>query len=78
MMNKNNIKIGHLDYGEEPSQCCLRELKEETGIIGISAKLLTVRGEPNRDPRGHTIGIIYNVVVPDNVQPKADDDAATA
>jgi 8-oxo-dGTP pyrophosphatase MutT (NUDIX family) len=32
-----------LDYNEEPKDCCLRELEEETGLLGKTAELLTVK-----------------------------------
>ena len=58
--------------------CCLRELKEETGIAATEPELLTVRGDPNRDPRGHTVTIVYKVIVAPDSKPKAGDDAASA
>eukprot|EP01016_Furgasonia_blochmanni_P011612 TRINITY_DN1531_c0_g1_i8.p2 TRINITY_DN1531_c0_g1~~TRINITY_DN1531_c0_g1_i8.p2 ORF type:complete len:142 (-),score=41.60 TRINITY_DN1531_c0_g1_i8:132-494(-) len=69
---------GHLDYNEDLQDCCLRELREETGLNGTSCTLFGVRGHPLRDPRGHYVTIIYVVRVPDDAQPTAGDDAATA
>ncbi|KAL4511712.1 hypothetical protein ABPG72_012557 [Tetrahymena utriculariae] len=69
---------GFLDYNEEPSKGCLRELKEETGLDGISCELITVKGEPNRDPREHIVTIFYKVEVDQNQKPVANDDAAQA
>ncbi|CAD8074706.1 unnamed protein product [Paramecium sonneborni] len=69
---------GHLDYGEDPIQCCLRELKEETGILGLSVDLIDVKGSPDRDPRGHYVSIVYKIEVPDDAEPIAADDAKTA
>ncbi|EWS74631.1 NUDIX hydrolase (macronuclear) [Tetrahymena thermophila SB210] len=69
---------GFLDYNEEPSQGCLRELKEETGLDGISCELITVKGEPQRDPREHIVSIFYKVEVDQNQRPIANDDAADA
>lgn len=40
---------GHLDYNEDPKDCCLRELKEETGLIGKTIELVNVKGHPLRD-----------------------------
>lgn len=57
---------GHLDYNEDPVDCCLRELKEETGLTGLNAELLDVKGHPLRDPRGHYVSIVYRVMVSEN------------
>ena len=56
----------------------LRELKEECNVDGTSAKLVTVRGKPGRDPRYHVISIVYLVQVDPNSKPEAQDDAASA
>lgn len=69
---------GFVDYNEDPQVGCLRELKEECGLDGTNLKLVTVAGAPLRDPRGHTISIVYRVEVPENAQVQAGDDAATA
>jgi len=69
---------GHVDYNESPETGCLRELMEETSIKGLSTELLTVRGNPDRDPRRHTVTIAYIVPVEEDAQPIAGDDAATA
>jgi len=44
----------------------------------LSVELVDVKGDPQRDPRGHYVTIVYKVEVPENAEPKADDDAATA
>eukprot|EP00743_Colponemidia_sp_Colp-15_P003554 GILK01003835.1.p1 GENE.GILK01003835.1~~GILK01003835.1.p1 ORF type:complete len:177 (-),score=20.14 GILK01003835.1:652-1182(-) len=69
---------GFVDYGEDPEAGCLRELEEECGIKGANAKLVAVRGKPDRDPRKHIVTICYRVDVPAEAQPVAGDDAATA
>lgn len=69
---------GYLDYNEAPAAGCLRELLEETSLTGLSCQLLTVAGEPQRDPRGHVVSIVYLVTVHPDSQPVANDDAATA
>ncbi len=35
---------GHIDYGEDPVDSCIRELKEECGIDGAKPELVAVRG----------------------------------
>ena len=69
---------GFLDYNETPEECCFRELLEETNMKGNSIELLTVAGEPLRDPRGHTVSVIYLVGVEEGTKPQGGDDAAKA
>jgi 8-oxo-dGTP diphosphatase len=52
---------GHIDYGEDPMEACVRELREECGIVGSQPELFEVRGKPDRDPRYHMVGIFYLV-----------------
>ncbi len=69
---------GFVDYGEDPMEAVKRELKEEThaDISNLPPKLITVKGKPDRDPRGHTISIAYCVKIDEKSEIKADDDAA--
>ena len=69
---------GHIDYGEDPVEACVRELKEECGIDGANPELLCVRGKPDRDPRYHMISIFYFVEVSGDSPVVAGDDASTA
>ena len=69
---------GFVDYGEEPEHGCIRELKEETELDGKDIELLTVRGNPKRDPRRHVVSIFYLVNVDPDSQPKGADDAKDA
>jgi ADP-ribose pyrophosphatase YjhB (NUDIX family) len=69
---------GFVEYGENPENGCLRELKEETELDGKDIELLTVRGNPKRDPRRHTVSIFYLVKVDPDDQPKGADDAKDA
>ena len=43
---------GFVDEGEDPEVAVVRELKEECGLDGEVVRLLCVKGDPNRDPRG--------------------------
>ena len=69
---------GFVDYGEDPSVACLRELKEECCVEGYQPELITVAGKPDRDPRKHVISIVYAVQIAADATVEAGDDAATA
>ena len=69
---------GFVDQGEDPHDAALRELQEETGLVGTEAKLLMVMGDPDRDPRKHIVSIVYEVDVPEDQVPQAGDDAQDA
>lgn len=69
---------GHLDYNEEPPACVLRELREETGLVGTIECLVGVYGHPLRDSRGHAVTMVYKIVVAHDAVPVAADDAADA
>jgi len=50
---------GFLDESEDPDRGVARELEEETGITGIPLQPLGFWGRPGRDPRGHTVSLVY-------------------
>jgi 8-oxo-dGTP diphosphatase len=77
-VGKYALPGGHNDYNEDPKDCVLRELREETGLIGQLGQLITVHGHPERDARGHRVSIVYAVYVDEKAEPVAGDDAATA
>ena len=58
---------GGREFGEDPAQGVLRELREETGLDGSVGELLGVRSvvlEPHETKRGHRIqavGVLYRV-----------------
>ena len=68
---------GFVERDEDPLLAVLRELEEETGLIGENPELLMVMGNPKRDPRKHIVSIVYEVGVQDG-EPQAGDDAADA
>ena len=68
---------GFVDRDEDPLEAVLRELEEETGLVGSNPELLMVMGDPARDPRKHIVSIVYSVTV-DAGEPAAGDDAADA
>ena len=69
---------GFVNYGEDPKDGCIRELKEETNLDGKGIELLTVAGNPKRDPRRHVVSIVYIVNVDPDAEPKGGDDAKDA
>ena len=70
---------GFVDVGESPEDAVARELLEECNIVGKASGIIAVRGDPERDPRGHVVSIFYRVEVDGNSgEPFAGDDAAEA
>lgn len=67
---------GFLDENEDPAKGVARELEEETGITEIPLQALGFWGRPGRDPRGHTVSLVYWAAL-DDFRPtgKAADDA---
>ena len=66
---------GFVDYGEDPLDGVIRELMEETGIVGRNPVLFGVLGSPGRGPRKHCVGLFYTVDVDTEMDPLAGDDA---
>lgn len=51
---------GHLDPGEEVAEeGVAREVREETGLKIKPEKVYGVYSDPNRDPRFHTLSVVY-------------------
>lgn len=68
---------GFIDMDETLEESARRELEEETGIRVGKLVQLAVFGDPDRDPRGRTISVVYLTKVNANqVKPMAADDAA--
>jgi 8-oxo-dGTP diphosphatase len=50
---------GIVEYGETLEEAVVREFREETGLEARVAHLLSVRSEPDRDPRGHFVTVVF-------------------
>jgi 8-oxo-dGTP diphosphatase len=50
---------GFVEYNEKTEDTAMREVFEETGLKTKINNLVGVYSDPNRDPRGHTISVIY-------------------
>ena len=50
---------GHVNYGEKVEEAMLREMREELGVSLKIKKLFGVYSDPKRDPRYHTVSVVY-------------------
>jgi ADP-ribose pyrophosphatase YjhB (NUDIX family) len=50
---------GFIDYGESAKDAAKREAKEETSLDVTELKLFNVYSDPERDPRHHTISVVF-------------------
>lgn len=67
---------GFVDVGETVEQAAVREAKEETGLDVTLIELLGVYSDPARDPRGHTVSVVF--VGRAHGTPQGGDDARVA
>ena len=67
---------GFVDKDEPLEEAAARELQEETGLKGILLTQMHTFGSPGRDPRGHTVSVVYVGYLPLGAKAKAGDDAA--
>lgn len=65
---------GFIDYGERAEDAAIREAREETNLEVKIVDLLGVYSDPDRDPRGHTLSVVY--VAKGYGNPGAGDDAS--
>lgn len=66
---------GFVDVGETVEQAAVREAREETALEVELQMLLGCYSDPRRDPRGHTVSVVY--VATAQGEPEARDDART-
>ena len=65
---------GFVDTGEAVEHAAVREAREETGLEVVLETLLGVYSDPGRDPRGHTVSVVF--IASGRGEARAADDAA--
>jgi 8-oxo-dGTP diphosphatase len=67
---------GFVEYGEKTEDAVVREVFEETNMRTKIHSLIGVYSDPHRDPRGHTITVVYLI---EHIEgdPHAGDDASS-
>ena len=69
---------GFVEENERLSDAAVRELVEETGLTCELLEQLHTAGDPDRDPRGWTVSVVFLARVMGPMTPTAGDDAAAA
>jgi 8-oxo-dGTP diphosphatase len=69
---------GFVDKDESLEDAAARELSEETGLNGIRLEQIRAFGDPGRDPRGHTVSVVFAGLLEDRALVSAGDDASDA
>jgi 8-oxo-dGTP diphosphatase len=70
---------GLVNANEPLRKACLRELEGETGVSNVRLEQLGAFGDPGRDPRGHTVSVVFfGFVLAEGTPLRAGDDASEA
>ncbi len=69
---------GFVNENESLEAAAARELHEETGLEGIELEQIGAFGDPGRDPRGHTVSVVFAALLDEQAQPSPGDDAEAA
>ncbi|HEY9604758.1 MAG TPA: NUDIX hydrolase [Allocoleopsis sp.] len=67
------IPGGFVDYGESVETAAVREAQEEIGLHVELIEQFHVYSDPNRDPRKHTLSVVF--IATATGEPQAADDA---
>ena len=70
------IPGGFIDWGESAEDAAAREMHEEIGLELTGLRQFHTYSDPSRDPRGHTITVVFTAEAV--ATPRAGDDAADA
>lgn len=65
---------GFIELGESAPAAAIREVQEETDLMPTLTELFHVYSDPGRDPRRHTLTVVYLGTA--TGAPRAGDDAA--
>ena len=65
-----------MDLGETVEEAAVREVREETGLEVELIRQFHVYSDPARDPRGHTVSVVF--LGRAEGEPRGADDAAEA
>lgn len=71
-----SIPGGHVEVGETMAEAVVRELQEETGLVGVCDEL--IGWVEHIDDDGHVVIFDFGVTILDSAVPVAGDDAAEA
>lgn len=69
---------GFIDDGEQAEKAAIREMLEETGLEVELTGLLGVYSNPHRDPRQHTLSVVFVGMAKNPDAIRGGDDAVTA
>ena len=70
---------GFVEYGEDLDDAVAREVAEETGLQGVPWRQFRTFGQLGRDPRGHTVSVVYvGILLGEPPAVRGGDDAAEA
>jgi ADP-ribose pyrophosphatase YjhB (NUDIX family) len=63
---------GFVEYGETVEAAACREAQEETGLKLKILRHFGVYSEPDRDPRGHTVSVVFTARAEGELKPGSD------
>jgi len=68
---------GFVEYGEKVEDAVIREVKEETDLETKIKDIVGIYSDPKRDPRGHTVSIVFLLdITSEKINAKDDADDA--